>query len=526
MGSRLHKPVVAPTVEGNAADGNKLRTVSQLAEISDTEREDGRTVVLCHGVFDLLHMGHVRHLQQAKSRGDILIVTITADAFVNKGPGKPAFSEHLRAEMLSALSCVDWVGVNNAPDATPVLDTVKPAVYAKGADYVDADADVTGKILLEREIVEANGGQIVFTDDIMFSSTELLNRHFDVFEPRVRDFLHRMRADDGLDRIQSLINKAANLRVLLVGDTIIDEYRYVTPMGKSPKENLIATRFEDMEAFAGGVVATANHVAALCKQVDVMTCLGDDSQDEKVVFERLCPNVQLMPIRRRGAPTTRKVRFIDRSYLRKLFEVYHFDDTPLSARLQRRYDSMIKERAADYDLVIVNDFGHGLIADSTIEALSDTAKFLAINAQTNSANHGFNIVTKYKRADLICIDGPEARLAVRDKYSDPATIVSDSLPKMMNCDKFALTLGKNGCATWRKGESVQTIPAFTNSVIDLVGAGDAFLAVSAPLAAVGASMQDIGFAGNVAGAIKVGIVGHRESIDKATLIKSIRGLLT
>ena len=227
-----------------------------------------------------------------------------------------------------------------------------------------------------------------------------------------------------------------------------------------------------------------------------------------------------------AAPTTRKVRFIDRSYLRKLFEVYHFDDTPLSARLQRRYDSMIKERAADYDLVIVNDFGHGLIADSTIEALSDTSKFLAINAQTNSANHGFNIVTKYKRADLICIDGPEARLAVRDKYSDPATIVSDSLPKMMNCDKFALTLGKNGCATWRKGEAVQTIPAFTNSVIDLVGAGDAFLAVSAPLAAVGASMQDIGFAGNVAGAIKVGIVGHRESIDKPTLIKSIRGLLT
>lgn len=526
MGSRLQKPAAASTVVEEAVDGSKIRTVNDLADISYSEREMGRSVVLCHGVFDLLHMGHVRHLQQAKNNGDVLIVTITADAFVNKGPGKPAFSEHLRAEMLSALSCVDWVGVNNAPDATPVLNAVKPDVYAKGADYVDASADVTGKILLEREIVEANGGQIVFTDDIMFSSTELLNRHFDVFEPRVRDFLNRMRADDGLERIQSLIGKTADLRVLLVGDTIIDEYRYVTPMGKSPKENLIATRFENMEAFAGGVVATANHVAALCKQVDVMTCLGDDSQDEKVVFERLCPNVQLMPIRRRGAPTTRKVRFIDRSYLRKLFEVYHFDDTPLSPRLQRRYDSMIKERAADYDVVIVNDFGHGLIANSTIEALSDTARFLAINAQTNSANLGFNIVTKYRRADLICIDGPEARLAVRDKYSDPATIVSDALPKKMNCDKFALTLGKDGCATWRKGEDVQTIPAFTNSVIDLVGAGDAFLAVSAPLAAVGASMQDIGFAGNVAGAIKVGIVGHRESIDKPTLIKSIRGLLT
>ncbi len=526
MGSRLQKPAVAPMLERSAVDGAKIRSVNELAEISLTEREAGRTLVLCHGVFDLLHMGHVRHLQQAKNNGDVLVVTITADAFVNKGPGKPAFSEHLRAEMLSALSCVDWVGVNNAPDATPVLTAIKPDVYAKGADYVDAGADVTGKILLEREIVEANGGRIVFTDDIMFSSTELLNRHFDVFEPRVRDFLHRMRLDDGLDRIQTLIDRAANLRVLLVGDTIIDEYRYVTPMGKSPKENLIATRFEDMEAFAGGVIATANHVAALCKQVDVMTCFGENSQDEKLVFERLCPNVQIMPVRRRGAPTTRKVRFIDRSYLRKLFEVYHFDDSPLSTRLQRRYDSMIRERAADYDVVIVNDFGHGLIADTTIEALSDTARFLAINAQTNSANLGFNLITKYPRADLICIDGPEARLAVRDKFSGPATIVSQLLPKTMNCDVFALTLGKEGCATWRDGESVQTIPAFTSSVVDLVGAGDAFLAASAPLAAVGASMQDIGFIGNVAGAIKVGIVGHREAIDKPTLIKSIRGLLT
>jgi len=504
----------------------KLLTIQDLATIADIERREGRRLVLCHGVFDLLHMGHVRHLTQAKSHGDRLIVTVTADAFVNKGPGKPAFSEHLRAEMLSALSCVDWVGINNAPDASPVLEAIKPAVFAKGADYVDATADVTGKILLERQIVEANGGQIVFTDDIMFSSTELLNRHFDVFEPRVRDFLHRMRADGGLDRIQSMIEKTASLRVLLIGDSIIDEYRYVTPMGKSPKENLIATRFEEMEAFAGGVIATANHVAALCEQVDVMTCLGDDSQDEKIVFERLCPNVQIMPVRRRGAPTTRKIRFIDRSYLRKLFEVYHFDDTPLSPRLQRRYDSMIRERASDYDLVIVNDFGHGLISESTIEALSSTAKFLAINAQSNSANLGFNLITKYPRADLICIDGPEARLAVGDKFSDPATIVSRLLPEKMNCDVFALTLGKEGCATWRDGETVQTIPAFTSSVVDLVGAGDAFLAASAPLAAVGASMQDIGFIGNVAGAIKVGIVGHREAIDKPTLIKSIRGLLT
>ena len=119
------------------------------------------------------------------------------------------------------------------------------------------------------------------------------------------------------------------MRVLVVGDAIIDEYRYVAPLGKSPKENMIATKFEENEVFAGGVIATANHIAGLCARVDIMTCLGDKGgdnghNDEELIMSGLAQNVQLLPIRRRGAPTTRKTRFIDRYYFRKLFEVYDF----------------------------------------------------------------------------------------------------------------------------------------------------------------------------------------------------------
>lgn len=510
----------------DAAPDDKVRTIQELAYIAAAERAAGKRIVLCHGVFDLLHMGHVRHLQQARGHGDRLIVTITADEFVNKGPGKPVFSGDLRAEMLSALSCIDWVGVNQAPDAVPVLQAIQPDIYAKGSDYADIGADITGKIQSERQVTESFGGRVVFTNDITFSSSELLNRHFEIFEPKVRHFLDEMREGGALLRLERLLEKAAELKVLLVGDTIVDEYRYVTPMGKSPKENLIATRFEEAETFAGGVIATANHVAALCKQVHVMTCLGDSPDDEEIVFRNLQPNVRLVPVRRRGTPTTRKVRFIDKGYLRKLFEVYHFDDSPLPDGLQNRFDTAIDQVAGDYDLVIVNDFGHGLISARTIVNLCAKSKFLAVNAQSNSANMGFNLITKYPRADLVCIDGPEARLAVRDKAAAPTRIVGEMLPKIMDCKRIALTLGRDGCAIFNEGEPVRTIPALTGSVVDLVGAGDAFLAFAAPITAAGARMADAGFVGNVAGALKVGIVGHRNSIDKVTLVKSLRGLLT
>jgi rfaE bifunctional protein nucleotidyltransferase chain/domain len=124
---------------------SKIKSLEELGRVAEACRTAGHKVVLAHGVFDLLHLGHLRHLEEARSHGDILIVTLTADAFVNKGPGKPVFSEQQRAEMLSGLGIVDWVGVNNAPDANSVLRAIKPDVYAKGADYRNLTTMLPGK---------------------------------------------------------------------------------------------------------------------------------------------------------------------------------------------------------------------------------------------------------------------------------------------------------------------------------------------------------------------------------------------
>jgi len=525
---------IAKIVESlNLNDGNgatnplqtKLKTVDELGVIADGARTVNETVVLAHGTFDLMHIGHLRHLRQARREGSMLFVTITADAFVSKGPGRPVFSEHMRAEMLASLDCVDYVAIDHNPTAIRVIETVKPAVYAKGQDYADPKDDVTGGIIDERRAVENGGGRIFFTDDVTFSSSSLINKHLAVFDPTLDEFLESQREKDILGALTELIDSVKDYRILMIGDAIIDDYKYVSAIGKSPKEHMIATQFGSREIFAGGVFAAANHVADICKEVEIVTTVGDDEEFEQIARNSLKPNVKLHAFRRENKPTTRKTRYIDQSYLRKMFEVYHMDDTPTSPEIEREIDAMIRDRADEFDVVIVTDFGHGLLSPSMIATLNGASRFLAVNAQSNSANMGYNLITKYDRADYICIDAPEARLAVSDRRSPVEEIVSDALAERIECPRIMVTHGKHGCVGYEQGRGVVHVPAFTKTVVDTVGAGDAFFAITAPLAAAGGTMDKLGFIGSAAGAIKVGIVGHRRSVEKVPLIKFLTTLL-
>lgn len=514
------KPADAP-----ASRFSKVRTVDELSLIAKQERAKGRTVVQAHGTFDLLHPGHLKHLEAAKKFGDLLIVTVTADKYVNKGPNRPVYGEQLRAEMLAALEVVDFVAINYHLDAVSAIQKVAPSFYVKGQDYRDAQGDITGKITEERKAVEAGGGEIVFTDEITFSSTELLNKNFNIYEPHARQYLEQMRHNGGAESIIEKIESLKDCSVLLFGDAIIDEYQYVYPMAKAPKENMIATRYQDEEQFAGGVFATANHLASFCKRVEIITVLGGHDSYEDLIRKQLKPNVKLHVLHREGAPTTRKVRFVDFHYMRKLFEVYYINDEPIVSSLEDQLNITLKNRIDDFDVVIVNDFGHGMIKGSTVDILTEKARFLAVNTQSNSANMGYNLITKYPRADFVCIDMPEARLALSDKLSPVEDVIGKLLPEKVDCSKFIITHGKHGCFAYERGDVVHSIPAITKSVIDTVGAGDAFLSIAAPLLATGCPINTAGFVGNIVGALKVMIVGHQKSVEKVDVIKSINALL-
>ncbi len=308
--------------------------------------------------------------------------------------------------------------------------------------------------------------------------------------PRLSDearvYLSGARTRFEMDRILLAFEAADKLKILFVGETIIDEYRYVTPLAKPSKEFILATvEAREPEQFLGGVVAASLH--GEWKNTTVVT---DDGE----------------PIK--------KTRFVEDGTARKVFEVYNKPRLEMGTRRKMAFLFKLTQAVNAADAVIVFDFGHGLMSGFARDCLAPT-KFLAVNAQTNAGNYGFNPVTNYPRADLVCIDLPEAQLATRLQNETSATKLSARLIY----ERVIITHGRQGCYC------PQHVPAFGSRAIDTMGAGDAFLAVTAPLVAAGLDLEAAAFVGNVAGAIKTDIVGHRRHVGRDELLQAVEGLL-
>ena len=257
------------------SQNHKILSLNELSRVLQTHRDRNSKIVHCHGVFDLLHIGHIRYFEQARSFGDVLAVTLTPDVYVDKGDRRPAFSEQLRAEAIASLSAVDYVAVNEWPTAEETLRRIRPHVYVKGSDFKSVEGDRTGKLALEEKICKELGIDLRFTQDIVFSSTNLINRFFSSFSKELQDYLDLFRRRYSLDQVLSVVDDMARLKVLLVGDVIIDEYCYCSPLGASGKSPVLAVKYGSQDRFAGGVLAVANHLANFVENVRLLTVIGE-----------------------------------------------------------------------------------------------------------------------------------------------------------------------------------------------------------------------------------------------------------
>lgn len=503
---------------------NKIKSIEEVKDIVAKLKKEGKKIVQCHGVFDLVHPGHIRHLAAAKKEGDVLVVTITADKFVKRGPGRPIFNENLRAETLAAIGVVDYVSIEHSSTAVNAIKTIRPDVYVKGQEYEKKDKDVTGKISEEEEAVKSIGGRLAFTYDITFSSSKLINEYLDVFPAETRNYLKNIAEKYSIDNIVSHIKSAKKLKVLVIGDAIIDQYHYCESMGRSLKEHLVVSKYLGEESFAGGVFATANNTAQLCSEVHMVTMLGRNNSFEDFIQEHLQPNVKTKYFYRDKAPTTIKRRFIHSLLNQKLFEICFMNDSPIDEQIESRIIEHLDNVLSQYDLVIVSDFGHGFITEPMVKLICKKAKFLALNVQTNSANVGFNLVTKYPQADYISIDEPEIRFAAHDKHGDIVQVMKNMLAKL-NCKNLMVTRGHQGSVNIDKGKGLHESPAFASKIVDRIGAGDALFAFTSPLMATKTPQDLVSFIGNAVGALKVQIVCNRKPVDVVDLMKFITRLL-
>src|SRR6266487_774379 len=328
----------------------KIKAIEDLAKAVADLHQSGKKIVHCHGVFDLLHIGHIKHLEAARQLGDALVVTLTPDRFVNKGPHRPAFPERLRAEALASLACVSFVAINEWPTAVETIERLRPDFYVKGVVHEAGKRDHTDAIDKEANAVQAVGGQMVLTDEETFSASTLINRFMDVFTPETKAFLEQFRARHTPEEIVGCLQAMRKLKVLIIGETIIDEYQFCSVMGKSGKEPVLAALHNRTEQYLGGVLAIANHVSNFCDQVGLLSSLGEVNSCEDFISSRLNQNVTTHFLRVPGAPTIIKRRFLEEYLAAKLFEVYVMRNDAMPVEIEEQFCGEFERLAPEYDV--------------------------------------------------------------------------------------------------------------------------------------------------------------------------------
>ena len=344
-------------------------------------------------------------------------------------------------------------------------------------------------------------------------------------EKSVQDFLGSYLENYSFEETLAYLERAEKFKILVVGEAIIDEYQYCEAIGKSSKEPTLVVKRNSMEKFAGGTLAVANHVANFCNEVSLLTFLGAQQSEENFIAEKLNKSIERLFLFRKNSPTIVKRRFIEEYFFSKLLEVYEINDAALDEEDNRELCSILKEKLPHYDMVIVVDFGHNMLSSEAINILCREAKFLAVNVQANAGNLGYNTISNYERADYISITENELRLESRDRRGDLKHMVLE-ISQKLNCDHISITRGKYGCLCYSKSQGFFEIPSFASQVVDRVGAGDAFLSLTALCVLQEAPMEVVGFVGNSVGAQAVATVGHRRFIEREPLFEQIRTLLS
>ncbi|HTA27323.1 MAG TPA: PfkB family carbohydrate kinase [Bacteroidia bacterium] len=505
------------------AKHKKILKLEDLAKKIAELKKQGKTVAQCHGCFDLLHPGHIMHFQAAKKHADIVVVTITPDHYVNKGPGRPVFTEQIRMESIAAMEAVDYVALNKWPTAVETIKLLKPTYYVKGPDYKDRSKDLTKGILDEENAIKSVGGEIYITEEPAFSSSNLINSFFSPHTEKTKEFVEGFKKKHSFENVVADIEKMNNLKVMVIGDTIIDEYHYCNPLGKSSKSPTISTIFLRSETFAGGVLAIANHLEQLAGSVKLVTCLGKENTASGVIGKTLSKGVNAKFFTRNDGPTPVKRRYLDRYQNVKLFEVTFMNDQHINTELEKEVVQYLNKEIPNYDLVIITDFGHGFITPGIIKCIQDKANYVAINAQTNSNNFGYNYITKYHKSNYISIDEKELRLPFGDNYGNLETLIK-KLHAITKAEKIQITLGGEG-SLWYENKKFYRTPAFARVVKDSVGAGDAVLSVTALCAILDIKPEIASFIGNCTGALAVEIIGNAHPVYKKDLVRFIQYFL-
>jgi rfaE bifunctional protein nucleotidyltransferase chain/domain len=450
--------------------------MEKIVDIVRALKKNGNKIGLVHGVFDVIHVGHIKYFLEAKKKVDVLIASVTDDKFVNKGPGKPIFNTNQRVIFLENIKSIDFVVKSNEYTSVGIIKKLKPDYYFKGKDYKE-NFDITNNLKKEKEAIRNVGGQIIFTNSELFSSGKIINEKFNYINPAAKKLLSTINKKDIKEKVFLSFNKKNTKKILIIGDPILDIYRYVKPSGKSNKASIISTLFQSEKFYAGGTFLCADILSNFCDNLSIIQF--SNQNNDKFYKKYLSKNIKKIKINT-NYKIIEKIRYIDEYNNIKLFQTTNNEEQRLSYHDQNIYKKILKREISRNDYIFIFDYGYNSLSSEILGIINKSNKVKIINCQTNSYNFGYNIYTKYKNAELMCIDELEYRLSENNKNAEIESLLVKK--NQNNYKNFIITMGKLGCYTKVVGQKTTFIPTiFEHQAKDTIGCGDVFISIFALL---------------------------------------------
>jgi len=463
----------------------KIVPVEDLPRIREQFRD--LKIVHCHGAFDLVHIGHLIHFDEARALGDLLVVTITGDEYITK-KRTVTFPEEYRVRQVAALDVVDYVAVLQEPTALSAIEALQPDFYVKGPEYADLTLDKSRSIYHEMRALERYGGRIHFTAGDTFSSTKLA--HFLLNAPdaaqanpllRNERVLFKDISSHGfkLEQLKHFLAKASTLRVCVIGEAIVDEWVDLTLTNLSTQSRCVAGLETARVRQVGGAGIIALHLANFVQQVDCYTNKLQTEWPDRVRVTKVSEGELV------------ETRFVDETG-RPVFKTKRATLGQIAPGILPEFD--------DYDLVLIADFGHGLLDASEVgrRIVSRRRAVVAVMAQVNSSNYGYNLPLKHPGADYYSLNRVEAELSLHERDLPLEALVLRSAA-VLNSRAISVTDGEQG-AMVKVNDEFFALPSLSVSAVDTIGCGDAYFALSSVGVALGLPARLVALVGSIGAA--------------------------
>ncbi len=492
----------------------KILDLSSLVRAVGAARQAGNVIVQCHGCFDIVHPGHVRYLKFAKQQGDVLVVSLTGDSAIDKGPTRPYIPQELRAESLAALEFVDYVYIDPNPTACEVLEQVRPDLYIKGREY---QSSTSPGFLAEREIIERHGGRVLFSSgEVVFSSTQLISQmgHEAELEwHRLRLFCRRHALDGAA--AEGLLDRIAGKRVVVVGDMVLDRYVLCDAVDVASESPMMSLAKLDEQCYVGGAAIVACHVAALGGVPLLVSAIGRDGNSERIRQALVEDDIDSVLLESRQTVVDKTRYLVEQN---KLFKVEQGKAEPLDSVSLRRATETIIERGGGADAVILCDFGYGMISPALMATVLPELRRGQAVVTGDVSGHRANLLAM-ERVDLLCPTERELRASVHDFDSGLAQVAYNVMQRTQ-AGHLCVTLGKDGLVVFdRQSQDTQSpqwsarlrsehLPSLSVQATDRLGCGDALLATATLGLAAGGSLTQAAYLGSGAAAIELAHLGN------------------